>query len=253
MSTQPKQGFVDSCQTQFGGGGGAQRAGAWLDPTSDTWNQRIKPVVQGSVREASALYHESLQGGARTITGNDLPVGEPHGTFPIAASDPAYSYDRNPNAISAQSVSYQLPANPTAAQSPWCVGLGAIGITRDGVLLFDALDAEGRDAGARELQDSCGGHPEMRGEYHYHAIGACLLDARPGTAELVGYAIDGYGIYAEWNAAGNLPTDRDLDACHGRTSAVPWNGATATVWHYDVTLEYPYTVGCYHGTPVSGR
>ena len=253
MSTQPKQGFVFSCQTQFGGGGGAQRAGAWIDPTTNTWNQRTKPAVQGSVREASASYHESLQGGTRSITGNDLPVDEPHGTFPVAASDPAYQYDRNPNAISAHNVSYQLPANPTAAQSPWCVGLGAIGVTRDGVLLFDALDAEGRDAGAHELQDFCGGHPEMSGAYHYHAIGSCLLDAEPGTAELVGYALDGYGIYAEWNAAGNLPTDRDLDACHGRSSAVPWNGATATVWHYDVTLEYPYTVGCFHGTPLTRR
>ncbi len=23
------------------------------------------------------------------------------------------------------------------------------------------------------------------------------------------------------------------------------------MYHYDATLEYPYTVGCYHGTPVT--
>ena len=54
----------------------------------------------------------------------------------------------------------------------------------------------------------------------------------------------------ERNANGSLLTDANLDKCHGRTSTVMWNGKETRIYHYDATLEYPYTVGCYHGTPI---
>jgi hypothetical protein len=31
---------------------------------------------------------------------------------------------------------------------------------------------------------------------------------------------------------------------------VSWNGEQVSMYHYVATLEYPYTVGCYRGTPV---
>jgi hypothetical protein len=52
------------------------------------------------------------------------------------------------------------------------------------------------------------------------------------------------------DASGNPPTNGDLDACHGRTSTVMWNGRLQEVYRYDATLEFPNTVGCYHGNPV---
>jgi hypothetical protein len=76
---------------------------------------------------------------------------------------------------------------------------------------------------------------------------------RSGISTLVGYALDGCGIYLERDSHGNLPTDADLDVCHGRTSAVPWDGKTVVMCHHDVTLEYPYTLGCYHGTPAQAH
>jgi hypothetical protein len=36
-----------------------------------------------------------------------------------------------------------------------------------------------------------------------------------------------------------------------RTSEVLFNNKTVDAYHYDATLEYPYTVGCYHGTPAA--
>ena len=38
------------------------------------------------------------------------------------------------------------------------------------------------------------------------------------------------------------------DACHGRVSKVLWNGKQQTIFHYDATIEYPYTIGCFEGT-----
>ena len=241
-------GYVDSCQTNFTGAGDAGGATPWIH--GSTWDSTAKPAVQGSVSWPQASYHVSVSGGQRIITTNDLPIGYTTGVFPISPSDPAYAYDRNPNAIQAQSLTYTLPATPTVASAPSCVGMGPIGVLSDGVTLFNALDAAGRDAVAHEVQDSCGGHPEKTGDYHYHEISPCLLRVTTGTSTLVGYALDGFGIYVERDAQGNLLTDADLDACHGRTSVVTWDGKQVSMYHYDATAEYPYTLGCYRGTPV---
>ncbi len=250
VSTTPKKGYVDSCTTNFRGGG-AQHAGPWINSSKKTWNLKSKIAVQGSVYWPKASYTMSLKNDTRTLTTNDLPEGYPTGTFPIASTDPAFQYDRNPNQIGIQSLTYNLPANPTKAQQPSCTGLGAIGVLSDGVLLFNALDDGGRDAVAHETQDKCNGHPDGQEEYHYHNVPSCIRSKAKGSSTLVGYALDGYGIYVERDSKGNLPTDSDLDACHGRTSTVMWNGKKTKIYHYDATLEYPYTVGCYHGTPIS--
>jgi hypothetical protein len=251
LSTTPKVGTVDSCMTTFGNIGGAQAVGPWINTTAKTWNSTTKIAVQGSVSWPNASYSLHVSGGRRVMTTNDLPQGHTTGTFPVAASDPAAAYDRNPNHIAAQSITWSLPANPTAAATPSCVNGGPIGVLTDGVLLFNALDGEGRDGAAHEVLDSCGGHPEMSSTYHHHEVPSCILDKATGRSTLVGYATDGYGLYVERDAHGSLLTNSDLDPCHGRTSTVTWNGKKKKLYHYDATLEYPYTVGCFHGTPTN--
>jgi len=244
-------GYVDSCQTSFGGGGGAKGSAPWI--TGSTWNSISKITVQGSVSWPQASYTVALSGNSRIIQTNDLPKGFTTGIFPIARSDPAHQYDGNPNHIAAQSINWTLPANPTAAATPRCVGMGPIGVLNDGVLFFNALDADGRDAAAHEVQDSCDGHPDQSSEYHYHTVSSCIMKTATGSSTLVGYALDGYGIYVERDANGNLLTNADLDACHGRASVVTWDGQQVSMYHYDATAEYPYTVGCYHGTPINAH
>ncbi len=110
----------------------------------------------------------------------------------------------------------------------------------------DARDASGRDAGAHETQAACDGHPQGQGIYHYHTYSPYLpakASQRPGSSTLAGYALDGYWIYPERDDHGNLPADADPDACHGRTSAITRDGKRVVMYHYDVALEYPYTVG----------
>lgn len=249
VSTSPEVGSVDSCQTTFPPVGGAQSVGPWVDRSAKTWNATTKVHVQGSVSWPAASYSATTSGATRVIKTADLPVDHTTGVFPIASSDPAFRYDRNPNTVQAQHIDWSLPENPTAAASPSCLPGGPIGVLDDGVLLFDALDGEGRDAAAHEILDSCDEHPEMHGDLHHHEIPSCVLAKATGRSTLVGYATDGYGIYVERNADGALLTDGDLDACHGRTSEVLWNGKEQTIYHYDATAEYPYTLGCFHGTP----
>lgn len=250
VSSTPEVGYVDSCTQTFKGGGATGKT-PWINQTNGTWDSLSKPAVQGNVSWPQAQYAVSISGNNRLITSNDLPSGQTTGIFPIMKSDPVYQYDANPNHIAAQSISYTLPLNPTAATLPSCTGLGPIGILNDGVVLFNALDAAGRDAVAHEVQDACNGHPDGSNEYHYHEIPSCILKNAKASSTLVGYALDGYGIYVERNSKGQLPTNANLDACHGRTSPVMWNGKLTDIYHYDATLEYPYTIGCFHATPVT--
>ena len=175
------------------------------------------------------------------------------GVFPIESATAAYQYDRNPNSIEGQNVSLALPVDPKVAAKPTCTSGGPIGIMLNGVLLFNALDAEGRDALAYEIQDSCEGHPMMSDEYHYHALSPCLaskLDGGTGHSQLLGYALDGFGIYGPRGDRGRTLTDADLDACHGRTDTITWDGKRVKMYHYVMTAEYPYSIGCFRGTAV---
>jgi hypothetical protein len=250
LSTSPKVGDVDSCQTSFPSTGGAQVVGPWIDAKTKTWDSLTKVHVEGAVSWPNASYSVTVSGGKRVIKTNDLP-DHTTGSFPVSSSDPASTYDANPNHIAAQSITWSLPANPAAVGKPSCLSGGAIGVLSDGAMLYDALDGEGRDAVAHEILDSCDGHPDQSDTYHHHDIPSCVLDAATGRSTLVGYAKDGYGIYVERNATGTLLTNASLDACHGRTSSVLWNGKHKVMYHYDATAEYPYTVGCYHGTPIT--
>jgi len=252
----PRRGYVYSCGTGFaasgsppGGGAGAQVEGPWIH--GRTFDPTAKATVDGSVHWRNAKLRTTSNSKRRTFSGNGLPKGGTTGEFPVSSSDDAYQYDRNPNSIRSQSVHYALPAHPTAASKPSCLPMGAIGIAKNGVAIFNALDAGDRDAVAHEVQDSCGGHPQQSGEYHYHDIPSCLTkgESKHRASGLVGYALDGYPIYGPRGARGKLLTNDDVDACHGRVSKVFLEGRWQRIYHYNATLEYPYTLGCLHGTP----
>lgn len=245
----PSVGAVYDC-SQPVGVGGASGSGPWIHGT--TWDSTTKIAVSGDVTWTQASSSISVVGGTRVIVTNDLPKGQPTGSFPIAASDPAHQYDQNPNAIAAQPATLRLPVTPTPAAQPGCLVGGPIGILDDGVYVFDALDGPGRDAVAHETQDRCEGHPAPGGVYHYHDVSSCILAEAKGPSTVVGWAFDGYPIVVERDSAGNLPTNTDLDSCHGRTSAILLAGRAVNTYHYDATLEYPYTLGCFHGTRVAG-
>jgi YHYH protein len=231
-------------------GCGARHAGDWIQ--GSTWDATRKIWVQGNVLWPDARFNIETTANQRVLTGNALPVGHATGTFPIARTDPAFAIDTNPNAIAVQTLTFALPLQPTPAASAGCVPMGVIGVAVNGVPIFNALDDAGRDAVAHEVQDRCHGHPQGRGVYHYHGPSDCV----PGSTEnsvLVGYALDGFGIYSHHDDSGREITNADLDECHGRVGPVLWNGQRISIYHYVMTREYPYTLGCYRGNPVRGR
>src|SRR5207302_1097747 len=145
-------------------------------------------------------FSATHKGDVLELSGNGL-TSTPTGTFPVQESDAAYQYDRNPNVVRPYILKADLPDNPVVAAQPTCVG-GTIGVSVLGAPIFSAFDALGRDAGAHEIQDACGGHPEITGQYHFHALSPCFSAA----AGLFGYALDGFGIFVESGV-----TSADLD------------------------------------------
>ncbi len=248
-TSSARRGYVYVCHAGMAppGGAGAFTEGPWIR-ADGTYDLTAKAIVDGSVHWSGAL-RTRLTKRRRVFTGNGLPRKQTTGEFPIQAGDDAYRYDRNPNSIRAQSASYSLPRHPRKASRPGCLSGGPIGIAKNGVAIFDALDAEDRDAVAHEVQDSCGGHPQQQGVYHYHSIPSCLTagESTKKPSGLVGWALDGYPIYGPRGTGGKLLTDADLDACHGQTSRVWFEGRRQRIYHYNATLEYPYTLGCFRG------
>lgn len=248
----PRRGYVYLCSTRTPPNPpGAFRDGPWIKQDG-TFDLTAKAVVDGRVSWPGRVRFKRAKSKLR-VTGNGLPKRQTTGSFPISPSDDAYQYDRNPNRISSQSVGYSLTASPKRRRKAGCLSGGPIGIAVNGVAIFNALDAANRDAVAHETLDSCGGHPQQQGTYHYHAIPACLTRGASSRShsKLVGYALDGFAIYGPRGAGGKLLENSDLDACHGHTHTVRLRGKRRRAFHYHATAEYPYTVGCYRGKALS--
>ena len=247
ISTSPRVGYVFSCQTTFGNNGAPGGKATWI--TGSTWNQTIKPTVQGEIEWPNSRVTISVAGTERIVSANNLP-SHTTGRFPIERTDPAFQFDGNPNAITEQAILLRLAASPQPAAAPTCVPQGMIGFTTSGAALYNALDGAGRDAAAHEVQDHCAGHPQGMGQYHYHSPSTCMHDAaetQSQHSDLLGYALDGYGVFGQFGDGGRRLTNADLDACHGHTHAIPWDGQSRELYHYHMTREYPYSIGCFHG------
>ncbi|GEM_PF-450587 len=249
MTSGAKKGYVYSCdqyaKTFQSGGAGAQTRGPWFSGDNKQYDINKKLAVQGSVKWTSNLTNK-VDGTYRIITTNDLP-GHATGTFPVSSGDPAYKYDKNPNSIKSQSLTYRLNSAPKYQATPSCMG-GEVGVMLSGAVLFNAFDAGGRDAGAWEVQDDCDGHPEKNGEYHYHTFSSCIKQV--GIDSVVGFALDGFPITGPQVGEGNILTTSDLDECHGIVSSITLDGKKVTQYHYVMTQDFPYSVSCFRGAAI---
>jgi YHYH protein len=241
--SQPGRNTIYSCQ--FSALGGALNR-PWVDSKGTIYFLK-KPFVKGNKKWNSNIKFDDGNPNI-AITGNGLP-NHSTGDFPIQSGSTAYQYDRNPNSISSQRISYAIPSNPKIASKPTCLPMGAIGIALSGGVFFNALDADKRDAVANEIFDACEGHPQQQGQYHYHHNSPCFDQGKEGEhSPLLGYALDGFGLYGARGENGNVLTNNDLDKCHGHTSnALDRLGNSVNGYHYHINNEFPYTLGCFKG------
>jgi len=251
ISPSTRSGSLYLCDAPVGSGAGVDaEALPWV--SDGEWFPDAKPVVEGTVFHESEVSFDTREG-ARVVISNSLPP-HPTGKFPIDSRDDAYGYTNAPRTIRESEIRLELPRIPQKATAASCVPAGVVGVARNGVLIHSALNAAGEDMVARSPLDNCGGHPDEAGTYHYYTESECLTDAyyEGAVSTLIGYALDGYGIFSS-NEAGREITNADLDACHGHTHPIPWDGEMRNMYHYHMTDEFPYSVGCFRGTPRTVR
>lgn len=251
VTNAAKKGYVYACspytQSFTANTTPSTTRGPWFADNNSRYKITEKEKVQGSVT-SRGVFSSAVSGASRSITTNNLPLAHTTGTFPITTGDPAHAYVDNPNKIITKSYAYALPAKPTYG-TPQCVSSKQVGVMLTGVALHNGFDNGGRDSGAWEIYDECGGHPDSTGEYHYHALSTCISENNART--VVGFALDGFPITGPQIAPDNILTSDDLDECHGITSPITLDGKTVTTYHYVLTQDFPYSVSCFRGKPIT--
>ncbi len=163
----------------------------------------------------------------------------------------------------AQTYDFKIPTNPTKATTTTSASLGTIGVMISGAALFNPYEGDGstvatasnftvKNSAGQDVAflDSCSGHPTPMGQYHYHALPACVtatVDTASGPSHLIGVAFDGFPIYGDRDVDGRKITASQLDKCNGITSATPEfpNG----IYHYVLldTADSTSSIKCFSG------
>ena len=245
----PRRNFLYSCEGPNPTAPGARESRiTWINFAQNTWNFLQKLwLPAGGFTPAAGTYSQDITDKERKITFNNLPLDGKIGDWPMTQYPDLTRIDGNPGVPAARESSFVYALNPVLADKPSCLPLGTIGVTVNGVALFNAADGRGDDAVAREIVDVFGGHPAMT-MYHYHFIPP-RLDTEfleDGHSGVVGYINDGFPIYGYLGENGNEMSNNDLDECHGHDH-------DHLGYHYHATIEYPYTVGCYKGIVSDGN
>jgi len=223
------------------------------------------PFVEGAVSHQSEFSISLTQTGRR-LKGNGLP-NHPIGSFPVQQGTAAYEYYSALPAegydsaaeipVEAYEINLTLPRNPQANAEPSCIKSIVTGVvTQTGAVwhldiapdqifrLFDPISVL--------PVDQCWGHPYAK-QYHYHGYSwKCFPDQGEAGkhSPLFGYAMDGFGVFGPRGEDGKMVSNDDLDECHGHTHMIEWDGEMKEMFHYHVNNQYPYSIGCYRGTPI---
>ena len=92
--------------------------------------------------------------------------------------------------------------------------------------------------------DDCGGHVNPNEGYHYHAATAAegcnsAGSEADGHPVLIGYAMEGYGIYGPLNSDSDELSE--LDECNGQEDS------TRGYHYHAASPELNQHIGCFHG------
>lgn len=164
-----------------------------------------------------------------------------------------------------------LPANPGAPGVSKEIKDDVVGILSNGVLLDSHKQTWAYDV--------CGGHSDTKGQYHYHIPPSCFLkdmgidfatsnswwindeetavrqyadmvnqfSTTGSPSPVVGWALDGYPIYALYDDEGLLQSSADyggtVDECNGKVDSEGNYG-------YYITVDPPFAPSCLKGENV---
>ena len=202
---------------------GADKGGIWLE------NGEVYDVDGAFIENMATFYNDATwkmydaNGDIYTTETEDdcANAANPN----VGAEYENFCVECLPSYVTDLSQTYLIPVTPvklTTAVSfgggPGSNGPSVRGIAFNGVR-FDAPAPTDAILGAYTLApfDDAGGHINLNAGYHYHAATgvSTQITQDDDHAAMIGYAIDGHGLYAQLDANGNEPTD--LDDCRGHS------------------------------------
>jgi hypothetical protein len=212
----------------------ASKGGIWIN------NGNVYDVDGAFVKNMATFYNDKTWMMYNTTTGaikktstqaECAAAANPN----VGAEYKNYCVECLPSYVANLTHTYYIPVTPKKASSATAFGGGPMssspttrGLAFNGVV-FDAPAPTSVILAAYTLApfDDAGGHINLSAGYHYHAATGkyTKITQTDGHASMIGYAIDGYGIYERLSANGTEYTD--LDASRG---------------HYDTTRGYHYHV-----------
>lgn len=159
-----------------------------------------------------------------------------------------YTFNKNPNSISAQTFTFKIPANPSVAASHSATPLGPIGVSLNGVPFFNQYAGPNQPLTNEVTSfDQYWGHPQQTGQYHYHVEPKYLTTVKASKSALLGFLLDGFPVYGP-EENGTTVVNSSLDAYHGHSHATA--DFPAGIYHYHITSTDPYINGSgFYGTP----
>ena len=212
----------------------ASKGGIWLEGGNvyDVDGAFVKNLATFYNNTTWQMYNTSTGAITKTLTQADCQAAaNPN----VGAAYKNYCVECLPSYVSTLTKTIYIPVTPiklTAAVSfgsgPGSSGPSTRGIAFNGVV-YDAPAPANVILAAYTLApfDDAGGHINMGAGYHYHAATgkSTKVVQTDGHAAMIGYALDGFGMYERLSAAGTEYTD--LDSSRG---------------HYDDTRGYHYHV-----------
>ncbi len=209
------------------------------------------PAVYKKIYSASDIY---LEGDYVIIKTNGRPDHKSpyykgtqwESTLYEAYNGSNSSFAINPNKIASQAFTFKIPLNPKVNTAHSATPLGPIGVSLNGVPFYNQYAGPNQPL-TSEINsfDQYFGHPQMTGQYHYHAE-PYYLTATKGNNVLLGFLLDGFPVYGP-TENGKAISNTDLDAYHGHTGAT--TDYPSGIYHYHITGADPYINGSgFYGT-----
>ena len=155
--------------------------------------------------------------------------------------------------LSEQDYSFRIPVSPLEDLSHQSTTGGPIGITRNGIIIYNQYNGAGNLLDDLEFNntDQYNGHPSPgmesnSGPYHHH-LEPLWITSTYGNEALIGVLRDGFPIYGSYENGAEILSD-DLDEYHGHLHET--EDYPSGVYHYHTTSDPPWiNGGAYWGSP----
>jgi hypothetical protein len=199
------------------------KGGIWLEGGNvyDVDGSFIKNLASFYNNSTWQMYNTSTGAITKTLTQAECAAAaNPN----VGITYKNYCVECLPSYVSTLTKTIYIPITPVKLTSPISFGGGPgssgpsiRGIAFNGVV-FDAPAPVNAILGAYTLApfDDAGGHINLAVGYHYHAATGMSkkITQADGHAAMIGYALDGFGIYERLSTAGTEYTDLDASRGH---------------------------------------